>query len=339
MDFSLASWFDDWRPLLALLLAAITGVLAVNPLVDWWQSKRRRLAAKARATGDGGGPGRLDKSGLATELLRNGLPVLRRLSQRLLAISQVRALVASLQAAMESRGQKATPHVVVELIMLLSAMIALVVGFLTHQVVLAVGLAVAWPWLLKNWSAKQARKRKELLRLQLPDALQSLAFSLQAGYSLSQALQQSAEECADPLAAELAQASADVRSGKSVPEALSWLEQRVGLEEMSFLTAALEIQHRTGGSLKDLLDSASAAIRSSVDLQRQLEVQTAQARLSFRVVSLMPWVLVGVLSLVMKGYLASFFSSLGGFMILLVAVALEAFGVLLIKRILKVDLT
>jgi len=52
----------------------------------------------------------------------------------------------------------------------------------------------------------------------------------------------------------------------------------------------------------------------------------------------MPWILVGVLSLVMDGYLASFFSYVAGFMILVVAVLLESAGIFLIKRILKVDL-
>jgi len=67
-------------------------------------------------------------------------------------------------------------------------------------------------------------------------------------------------------------------------------------------------------------------------------VQTAQSRLSAKVVSAMPLVLVGVLSVAMDGYLATFFNSAGGFMLLVTAVAMELVGIMLIRSILDIDL-
>jgi tight adherence protein B len=67
-------------------------------------------------------------------------------------------------------------------------------------------------------------------------------------------------------------------------------------------------------------------------------VQTSQARLSARVVTLLPLVLVAILSLAMEGYLQTFFSSAEGLTVLFVALAMEFAGVLLIRRILGVDL-
>jgi len=67
-------------------------------------------------------------------------------------------------------------------------------------------------------------------------------------------------------------------------------------------------------------------------------VQTAQARLSAKVVSLLPLFLVAAMSLTMDGYLATFFSSAGGLMLLAAAVGMEAAGIVLIRRILRIDL-
>jgi tight adherence protein B len=275
---------------------------------------------------------------LATELLRNGISVLKPISKRLLQLAKVRFYAECLQSALSFKDLKANQTAIIDLSLGLSLLLGAVISLLTKQLLFGIVVALAIPLVAQSRAEKAIQRRRELVRIQLPEALQSLGFSLGAGYSLSQALQQAVSECPQPLALEMAIASADVRSGKTVQEALMELEQRISLEEFSFLTTALEIQHRSGGSMKDLLDSAAKAIRSSVDLQRQLEVQTTQARLSFRIVAFMPLVLVAILSLVVDGYLASFFSSLGGFMLLVVAAAMEGLGIFLIKRILKVDL-
>ena len=117
-------------------------------------------------------------------------------------------------------------------------------------------------------------------------------------------------------------------------EALANIEQHCEISDVRFMAVALEIQHLTGGALKDLLASAATAIRSDLELKRSLKVQTAQSQLSARIVSLLPLALVVLLSLAMYGYLATFFSSAEGFALLVVAAILEVSGILLVRRIL-----
>jgi tight adherence protein B len=159
-----------------------------------------------------------------------------------------------------------------------------------------------------------------------------------AGYSLEQALTQTAQESPEPLAFELRKTASDMQAGCSVTEALQLLELRTQLPDLRFVSAALEIQHQTGGSLRDILDSAAQSVNDSFELHRSLEVQTAQARMSARVVSIMPIALVALLSLCMDGYLASFFSSFAGFALLVIAAAMEIVGIVLIRKILAIDL-
>lgn len=90
--------------------------------------------------------------------------------------------------------------------------------------------------------------------------------------------------------------------------------------------------------MREVLDATADSMRASFDLARSLEVQTAQARMSARIVSILPLALVLLLSLTMEGYLASFFSSPEGFALLVCAVLMEVAGIMLIKRILGVDL-
>ena len=77
---------------------------------------------------------------------------------------------------------------------------------------------------------------------------------------------------------------------------------------------------------------------SELELLRSLKVQTAQAKLSARVVTVMPFILVGLFSLMSPGFLSPFFESLPGMVMLAVALLMEAAGVLVVRRMLKVDL-
>jgi tight adherence protein B len=90
--------------------------------------------------------------------------------------------------------------------------------------------------------------------------------------------------------------------------------------------------------MREVLDAAADSMLASFDLSRSLEVQTAQARMSARVVSILPIALVLVLSVAMEGYLATFFSSPAGFMLLLCAVGMQVAGIAIIRRILGIDL-
>lgn len=159
-----------------------------------------------------------------------------------------------------------------------------------------------------------------------------------AGLSLEQAFGQTAEESQDPLRRELQKTVDDLQTGSSIMDSLSQLDKRLAMDEMRFVSVALEIQHRTGGSMREVLDAAADSMLASFDLSRSLEVQTAQARLSARIVSILPLVLVALLSLAMEGYLASFFTSLTGFALLVCALVMELAGILIIRRILGVDL-
>ena len=66
------------------------------------------------------------------------------------------------------------------------------------------------------------------------------------------------------------------------------------------------------------------------------KVQTAQAQLSARMVTFMPFVLVALVSLVSPGFLMPFFASFAGLALLAVAQVMQAAGVMLVHRMLDV---
>lgn len=179
-------------------------------------------------------------------------------------------------------------------------------------------------------AARRQRRQEDLCRC-IPDALQSMCVTLDAGGSVSKALHHAAQSCGEPLATELKQVEWDLQAGRSFSEAMELLRQRTGGTELAYLAVAMEVQHRSGGSLGRILRSVTAMVRSRANLASELTTKTAQAQLSARIVALMPVLLLAVLSLLSPGYLSAFFESPLGAVLLVLAVLLEVIGIFLVR--------
>lgn len=186
-----------------------------------------------------------------------------------------------------------------------------------------------------------ARKRRHLreLKLGMPEALRLLGIALDAGTSLVKALEYAADNCSEPLAGELKRTVWDLKAGQGLDEALQGLRARTGGSEFAYLSAAMEIQHRSGGSLGEVLASVSDSLRQSAELEEELRTKTTQGRLSARIVAWMPLALAALITVLSPGYFGAFFSSPLGVALLVTALLLEVAGVLLVKRALAVDLS
>jgi tight adherence protein B len=315
-----------------VLAAALCGALAVPVVLDQGFQRLNRSRLRARVIDDG-----KKRDGSLVGLVEKGILPLRPLARLLLRARWFCVKCENCVQALKIKGYRVEAVAVCEVLLAVFGALAVTVLLFTGLVPVALCAGVLMVSLIFGRAQKSLDQWGDRLVEQIPDALRSLGICFNAGYSLQQAFEQVAQDTPDPLGAELGQASFDVRAGRSIEEALSALESRTKVTDLRFALVALEIQHRTGGSLQELLENAADAVLASADLRRQLVVQTAQARLSAKVVTLLPLALVAMLSLAMEGYLQTFFSSAEGLAILLLALAMEGAGVLVIRRILGID--
>lgn len=167
----------------------------------------------------------------------------------------------------------------------------------------------------------------------------SLKACFHAGFSLRQTFDQLKVELAGPIADLFGRASDAMETGSSAEEAIELIRSSQSVPELSFIAVALEVQHKSGGSMRHVLDAARESLEGELELRRSLKVQTAQARLSAQVVTGVTFALVGLLSLMTEDFLAPFFSSAAGMLMLAAALAMQCAGVMLIRRILKVEVS
>jgi tight adherence protein C len=135
------------------------------------------------------------------------------------------------------------------------------------------GCVAAWV-LPRFFLDKQVKKRQEILRLSLPDALDMLVVSIEAGLGLDQAVQHVAKEIhiSHPqLSEELQMVTLEMRAGKRRSEAMRNLAERTGEPEIRKLMAILIQNDRFGTSMGE-------SLRHHSDFMRTRRKQDAEER-------------------------------------------------------------
>jgi tight adherence protein C len=124
----------------------------------------------------------------------------------------------------------------------------------------------------------KARARRAQIRRALPDILDLLVVSVEAGQGLVGAMGFVVSEKTGPLPDEFARWLAEVRFGR--PRVAAWqdMSERAGVVELSTLIAAIQQAERMGVSLAKTLRNQAAAIRSA----RSLEVRQLAATMSLK---------------------------------------------------------
>jgi tight adherence protein C len=130
---------------------------------------------------------------------------------------------------------------------------------------------------------KRIKKRLEILRLALPDALDLMVIAVEAGLGLDQAISYVATELRNAhqeLTEEFMLVNLEIRAGKRRTEALKNLGERAGEPELRKLTAILIQNDRFGTSVAESLRQHSDHLR----VRRRQEAEERAAKVGVKLV-------------------------------------------------------
>jgi len=202
-------------------------------------------------------------------------------------------------------------------------------GFGAHFVIAGVG---AYLIPMRYVKYRQGRRLRAFNR-RLPDTLSLLSNALKAGLSLPQALEAVARNTVPPISDELSRVIREMTVGSATSQALANMVRRVGSEDLDLIVTAINIQSSVGGNLARILDSISHTIRQRVQVKGQIAALTAQARASGWVITLLPFIVAGVLDIITPSYFRVMFTETGGRILLAIAILSIAIGNFFVRRI------
>ncbi len=139
------------------------------------------------------------------------------------------------------------------------------------------GYGFYWPFASMH---RTIDKRKLAIHRELPDFLDVLATTVDAGIALNGALSAASEGLKGPLGEEMRAALGDIRLGRSRADALMALSQRVREPDLTTTMVAIVQSERLGASITDVLQQLAVETRE----RRTLRAEEIAAQLPNKLV-------------------------------------------------------
>jgi tight adherence protein B len=172
---------------------------------------------------------------------------------------------------------------------------------------------------------------------QLPDTLQLLAGTLRSGYAILQAIDTIVKETEAPMSTEFQRVLTEARLGLPLEDSLEAMAERVDSDDFRWVVVAMNIQRKVGGNLAELLETVSETLRGRAQTRRQIQVLSAEGKLSAIILVALPFLLLFYMLLTNPVYLAPLVTTLVGAIMSVGAVVLIGIGVFWMSRMIKID--
>jgi tight adherence protein B len=239
----------------------------------------------------------------------------------------------SLDSLCEQAGWKTSGHG-----LLLKSALFLFVTFMIATIGLGTplaGLGACIAVILVFWIYWHSRIdiRSRRFEQQFVEALELAARSLRAGHPLVGAFQLVSEEMPPPVSTVFAEICQRQALGVSLDQALRRVAEQSNSFDMRLFATSVCIQLQSGGNLADMMTRLAAVIRDRMRLGRRVRVLTAQVRLSKRVLLVLPFVLLIVMSVLNGEYMEPLFTTHYGKMLLIIAACGMTIGVWIMNRL------
>ncbi|HTL34121.1 MAG TPA: type II secretion system F family protein [Kofleriaceae bacterium] len=221
--------------------------------------------------------------------------------------------------------------------MVAAGIVGVVVSFVVFRSVAAlVGLGAAFlPLMYLNWVAG---RRARAISAQLPDALDLIGRSLQAGHGLSDSMRLCAEEMSMPVAAEFGRIYEQHNLGKDLRDCLEEACARNPANfDLKIFVSSVLLQRETGGNLIEIITNIAKTIRDRFMFMNKVRAMTSEAKFSALILGGLPFAVAGMISFVNPEYLKPLALDPMGRFILYGAGTLYGSGALLMRKVSQIE--
>ncbi len=215
--------------------------------------------------------------------------------------------------------------------------VSFVIMLITASPALALlGLPVG-PLILRAFVSRAARRQRDRFQQRLPSHLQDLAGAMRAGRSFVGAMTAVADAADEPVKGQFEHALADERLGMPLEETLRAIARRMVSEDMEQVALVAALNRRSGSNVAEALDRVAEGARERADLKRELDALTGQARISGRLLTALPPLMLVAVSVVSPRYAQPLFHTVAGIVVLCICAFMVFMGWMVIRRIVEVE--
>jgi len=176
--------------------------------------------------------------------------------------------------------------------LLLQSLVAGIIGVVVLAFLLRSPLAIlglGFATLPIAFLVNQGQRRSRKISEQLPDAMDLVGRSLQAGHGISESMRACAMETPPPLAHEFGRVWEEHNLGLDFRDSLDHLVQRnPGNFDLRLFAGSVLLQRETGGNLVEIVENIANTIRGRFTLEAKVGALTSEARFSAMILGGLP---------------------------------------------------
>ncbi|MFZ4605860.1 MAG: type II secretion system F family protein [Caulobacter sp.] len=145
------------------------------------------------------------------------------------------------------------------------------------------------------WLKFKAGARAKAVGLQLPNALEIIVRSLEAGHPVPTAVALVGREMPDPLGSEFGMAGDEIAYGATLEQAVGRIADRCRHPDVDLFAATIRLQERSGGNLTGLLKMNAKAVRERHKMRLKIKAASGEGRASAIILTSAPFAVFAIL--------------------------------------------
>lgn len=233
-----------------------------------------------------------------------------------------------------SKGNKATSSD--QIVAIAGSVIGAGVAFaITGNVIFSL-LGISGGYFTLKWLQKKREEdRRELLRAQYPDILSQLEAATAGSLNPYQALEDAIPNLPRPARDVFYEISRRTRTGQNLSDALDAVIKETGWTDLKVLSLGFRLNSRMGIDLSKICSHALEAYYDQESQRGQIRGTIAQNVMTLKVLSALPFFVVGMARVVSPEFAAPLFQTLEGGIFFMVCVGMIAAGNIIARNMIK----
>lgn len=244
----------------------------------------------------------------------------------------------NLDKKLDHAGFKATVSIFVMGYATLAITCAAIVALITKSALFGLLALASCVWLANLYLKLKTEQRKDKFTELFPDALSMISRSLRSGHSFTSSVQLVGQEIPPPVGDLFKTAYDQQLLGLRMIDTLGNLNERMESLDLRFFTTVIGINAEIGGNLSEVLDKLAVTIRERLRIRRQVQVYTAQGRMSGYVLGVLPIVAFIAFNILDAEYESVLIKEPIGIYVLALAACMQLLGLLVIRNIIKIKI-
>lgn len=198
-------------------------------------------------------------------------------------------------------------------------------------------------WHFRMMEEECAGKKEMEFQVQFKEAIQSVSSALNTGYSVENAFREAQKEIRliyperARISKELEIIARQLRIHVPMEKILEEFGLRVQTEDVRNFVTVFSAAKKSGGNMIAIIQDTVRQIGDKIDVRREIETMLAAKRYEFRVMSAIPYAIIGYMSLSFPEFMDSLYGNIFGLVVMTVCLGIYIGAYYLGVRLIRIE--